>query len=63
MTTPWSSGYACDSDEVVNLIRRLGHLLKVLPSKYFLFNFISFFMNFILYIDYESYIHIIIIVT
>ena len=53
MTTPWSSGSACDSDEVVILVRRRGHLVKVLLSKYFLFKFISFLMNFKLYIDYK----------
>ena len=32
---------------------RTLHLLKVLLSKYFLFKFISFLMNFKLYIDYK----------
>ena len=52
-TTLWSSGYTCDSDEVVILIQRRGHLL----SKYFLFKFIPLTIHRLYIVSF--YIHVI----
>ena len=55
--TPWSNGYACDSDEAV-----IFNTEARTPSEsaseliFFYLSLFSFFMNFKLFIDYKSYL-------